>query len=285
LCGIFTTMRHYTAPTIAARLGIFFLFLAMGFAASAQAASAAPGRLPSVAALLGETTAAELASGGKATRTDTHGFLGLLPKDAAAESLRALIAADKPAILVESVFTLPRVAPEGAAGIAAEMARIYGLMRSFSSLEGIEYYSASRKKMRTFYAESWPIADAETKTRLPDLPAPEAGAIPATERITVWQKDLTFGGNVYSYDFASSAGTLRVMSTNLTRMSYGPIPLIAPLGLKSRLLVIQAEDAIVFYVESDAKAPGLFSGRIGESFSNRAAALFAWFSDRLPKYR
>ncbi len=279
-------MRHHTAPSFKARISIVSLvFLSLGFVVSAQATGAAAGRLPSVADLLGAGTAAELASGVKPTRTDTHGLLALLPKDAAAESLRALIAADKPAILVESVFTLPRVAPEGAEGIASEMARIYGLMRSFSSLQGIEYYSASRKRMRTFYAESWPVTDAESKTRLPDPPAPEVGAIPASEHLTVWQKDLTFGGNVYSYDFASFPGSLRVVSTNLTRMSYGPIPLIAPLGLKSRLLVIQAEDAILFYVESDANAPGLFSGRIGESFSNRAAALFAWFSDRLPKYR
>jgi len=262
---------------------MFSLFFASGLVLSAQVATPPP--LPTLASLLGETTSIELASGSKATRTDTHGNLDLLPNCPEAESLRSGVAADGSSILVETVFALVRKGPVDTQATEEELARIYGLMRSFSSLQGIEYYSASRHTMRTFYAESWLVSDADTRTRMPDPPAPRAGFLPRTESLLVWQKDLTFAGNIYEYRFSSFPHAVQAVSTNLTRMSYGIIPLIAPKSLVSRLLILQAADAIVFYVESDAKAPGIFAARIGESFSNRAGALFEWFSKNLPNYR
>ena len=67
-------------------------------------------------------------------------------------------------------------------------------------------------------------------------------------------------------------------SSNLTRMSYGIVPVLAPGALATRLLVIQAEDAILFYAVSGASAPGIFTGKLEESFFNRAEALFRWFA-------
>jgi len=222
----------------------------------------------------------ELAAKGKATRTSDSGVAALLPLDPASEGIRSAVAADKPGILVETAFLLPRKGPADAAGRRAELARIYGLLRSFSTLEGIQYYSASHKAMRTLYAESYRIDDPDRKLRLPDLPAPQAQEVPAQESFFAFQRDLSFGANTYLYDFRSLAGGVSVEITNLTRMSYGLIPLVAPKALKTRLLALAASDGIVFYAESDSASPGPFRSKLEESFTNRAIALFGWFSAR-----
>jgi hypothetical protein len=248
-------------------------------APQAAAPGAAGGAAASSAAkLLGEAVYAEVQSKGKAVRTGA--VLEILPSHPAAESIRAAVAAAKPGVLVESAFAIPRARSADPAKAKAELAAIYGVMRSFGSMKGIEYYSASRKKMRTLYAESHRVDDATKRDPLPDEPAPSADAIPASETFIVLQEDLSTGTNVYSYSFSSYPEAVLVGATNLTRMSYGIVPAVGVGGLKSWLLVIAADDAIVFYSASAADPPGILKGRLGESLANRAEAMFRWFSSK-----
>jgi hypothetical protein len=222
----------------------------------------------------------ELISKGKATRTGDDATPQLLPIDPSSDRIRSAIAADKPGILVETVFFLPRPAPADPRDRRAELARIYGLLRSFSTLEGIQYYSVSHKSMRVLYAESYRIDGPDTRLRLPDPPAPLPAEMPGEETLFAFQRDLSFGANTYSYTFRAYAEVVSTEMTNLTRLSYGILPLVAPKALKTRLLVIPVSDGIVFYTESDSSSPGPFRARLAESFANRATALFAWFSSK-----
>lgn len=233
----------------------------------------------SAAEILGPVYA-EVKTAGKAVRVSEAGTLALLPPLPAAEPFRAAIAAEKPALLVEAVFALPRKAPATEAGRAAELASIYGLLGALNTLEGIQYWSVSRNTWRTFYAESYRVDGPETKRRLPDPPAPKPGAIPPLENATVFQRDLSFGANLYRYSFRGYAEAVSLESTNLTKMSVGPLPVLAVGALKTRVLVVQAVDAILFFVASGAEAPGVFKGRLQESFGNRAEALFRWFQEK-----
>jgi hypothetical protein len=229
------------------------------------------------AQIIGPAAYAEIQAKGKAVRTGTSS-LALLPAHASAEGLRAAVAAEKPGVIVETVFALPRKGPPDLTGRKAELASIYGLMRSFGTLKGIEYYSASHKAMRVLYAESYRIDDEVKRSPLPDPPAPAADSIPATETMLAFQKDLSLGANVYRYSFATFPDAVLVEATNLTIMSYGIVPMVSTGGFKTRILVIAADDAIVFYSASTANPPGIFRSRIGESLANRAEALFRWFS-------
>jgi hypothetical protein len=257
--------------------------VALATAAACSRAHSEDTALPTAAALLGAESYAEALASGRAVRLG-KGVPTLLPSHPASAPIKAAIAGENPPILVETAFVLPRRAPAGSAAREAELASIYGFMRSIGTLEGIEYYSASRKKMRTFYAESYLIDDPGTRKRLPDPAPPAAGALPRFESLFAFQRDLSFGANVYRYDFESAPGAVRVTATNLTRMSYSLVPVMAPEALKTRLLVIQAEDGIVFYAASGAAAPGVFKGKLEESFSNRAEALFKWFAARAASF-
>lgn len=257
---------------------VSFVSTFAGFCAGPLAAQ--PFILRPASELLGAAAYEEAATKGKAVRTSEGGTIALLPSHPAADPIRAAIVVEKPGVLVEAAFVLPRNAPDTIAGRQAELAAIYGLLGSFSSMEGIQYWSASRNAWRTFYAESYRVNGPDAKLRLADPPAPKPGALPASEDAVAFQRDLSFGANLYRYSFHSYTDAMSLESTNLTKMSYSLVPVMAAGALKTRLLVIQARDAIVFYAASGADAPAMFRGKLEDSFGNRAEALFRWFSQK-----
>ncbi len=234
----------------------------------------------SAADLVGAATRDEMVRKGGISAVSSDGLPKLLPRQAGADLIRAALAAEKPQVLVEALFFYPRPEPSGAAAQSAELAAIYGLMRSFSTLRGIKYFSHSQQSMQTLYVDAYRVSAVEGGTRIEDPDPPSPGQIPATERFDVFLQDQRFGKNVYRYDFTNFADGILVESTNETQMTYLIFPVFAPGKLKMRLLLVPANDGIIFYVESGAGAPGFLRSRIGESFQNRAAALFGWFRDR-----
>jgi hypothetical protein len=150
---------------------------------------------------------------------------------------------------------------------------------ALSSLTGIQYYSASRKTMRTFYEYSRVIDGPETKRVLDD---PRHAQTPAEQTIYARQKDLSFGDNIYEYKYYANPDSLLFIQQNLTAMSYGIIPAVGKNKLRSLVAVIDAGDYLLIYAASMVKAasiPGM-GERIGNSFSNRAAAVLKWFTGR-----
>jgi hypothetical protein len=254
-----------------------FLTLPTLILISAALLAAEPSGLRSAAEILGSEHSL-IEAEGKAIHVAEDGAVTLLPRHPAADAFRAAIASEKPALLVEALFVLPRTGPSTKAGRSEELAAIYGLLGSFNSLEGIEYWSASRKTWRTFYAESYRVDGSETKRRISDPPAPKPGAVPLSEETLVFQRDLSFGANLYRYSFRGYDAAVSLESTNLTMMSYSIVPVLAVGALKTRLLVFQTSDAILFYAASGADVPGVFRGKLRDSFSNRAEALFRWFT-------
>lgn len=238
--------------------------------------------LPPVSTLLSASELDTIRAEGRIARVasgDAASQPMLVPASSASRVLKTTIAKERPNLLVEAVFFLERTTPT----VPAEETRaIYGLLRSFGSLEGIEYWSASRKTWRVFYAESYRIDGPETKRRLPDETPP--AEVPPSEELFAFQRDLSFGANIYRYRLSShEGGTILLEQTNLTRMNYGLMPMLGAEGLRTRLLVIPTREGIVFYAASVADAPSLplIRTKLENSFSNRAAALFRWFSERL----
>jgi len=204
--------------------------------------------------------------------------LSLAPAWPGASLVKAAVASEDPDVAVEALFFLPDPAPGGA---DARLDAAYRVLRGVSSLQGIEYYSESRGRMRLFYEESWRIAGPEDRTRVPDA----APAVPpAFDRVWSWQKDLSFGGNVYEIDYSVSREgapwSIAMKSTNLTGMRYGIVPVAAPRALSVRVHLVAVDEGLVFWAVSSARAaavPGM-RGKLEDSFGNRAAALFGWFS-------
>lgn len=210
--------------------------------------------------------------------------LSLAPAHPLAAAQATAIRAEGADVAVEALFFLPRGSAKPF-DAAAELRSAYGILRSVSSLQGIEYWSASRERMRLFYEESWRIAGASDRTRIADA---SPATIPAFDRVWAWQKDLSFGGNVYEIDYIVSespvsGSAILMRSTNLSGMSYKLVPVAGPRRLVVRILVIPAEEGYLFWALSTARAtavPGM-RGKLEDSFGNRAEALYRWFARRL----
>jgi hypothetical protein len=199
----------------------------------------------------------------------------------------------EPGLFVETLCRYEKGAP-GVAGVAgssatgtgasddwtdAQRAGLFNQTLALSTLTGIQYYSASRKTMRTFYESSKVIDAPDTKKAIPD---PVYASPPSTLTIYARQKDLTFGDNIYQYDYRTGPDSLIFVQQNLTTMNAGIIPAVGKNKLRTVMAVIDAGDSLLIYAASMAKAvsfPGL-GERIGNSFTNRAEAVLKWFSGR-----
>jgi hypothetical protein len=184
----------------------------------------------------------------------------------------------EPTLFVESLYRHKK--PAGAApGIWTrdERAKLYNICLSISSLAGIEYFSASRNRMRVFYETSAIIDGPETKRPLAD---PLYEDPPAELQLYARQKDLTFGDNIYRYTYYANPESLVFVQENLSALTVGPIAVVGKNRLRSVVAALDAGDSLLVYVASMARAasfPGM-AGRAGRSFSNRAEAILTWFA-------
>jgi hypothetical protein len=108
---------------------------------------------------------------------------------------------------------------------------------------------------------------------------------PADLTLYARQKDLTFGDNIYRYDYTVMSGAFLFVQENLTTMSAGIIPAIGKNKLRSVVAVVDAGEYLLVYAVSMARAaalPGL-KDRVGSSFSSRAEAVLSWFAAQADK--
>jgi len=161
----------------------------------------------------------------------------------------------------------------------AEQTSLLNQLTALSTLSGIQYYSESRKAMRTFYESSRVIDNATSKKPLPD---PVYAALPDSLTLYARQKDLTFGDNVYTFTFKTGDDFIFFVQENLTTMTAGIFPAIGKNKLHSIIAVIDCGDCLLIYAAAMAKTASLpgMGDRIGHSFTNRAKAILKWFAGR-----
>ncbi len=188
-----------------------------------------------------------------------------------AEIMNDILAID-PKIGVEVLFLVD--APAGVIEIDAEL---LATMQAITTMEGIEYYSASRDRMRTLFYESYVVADADGSERVPD---PRPTSLSATDQIHIYQHDSSFGRNVLELVYTVNTNAIRLRMRNLTRMLYrGIIPAVGPEELGLNLVVFPLGDKVLFYGNSAANPVSLLGmeARVQRSFYNRLVALYRWF--------
>jgi hypothetical protein len=210
----------------------------------------------------------------------------LTPRHKELEDLIAAVMGSlEPNILVETLssYSKPRQAAAGAPWSETERAGLFNQILALSTLTGIQYYSASRGTMRTFYESSQVIDGPDTKRVIPD---PVYADPPAALTLYARQKDLTFGDNIYRYDYQTRPDAFFFVQENLTTLSAGIIPAIGKNKLRTVLAVMDCGDFLLIYAVSMAKAAALpgMGERIGTSFTNRAEAVLKWFAERADRF-
>lgn len=158
---------------------------------------------------------------------------------------------------------------------------LYNILRSVSTLQGLEYYSASRDEMRLLFEESWVISDPKSKAALPD---PLVNTVPAEEVIYVHQKDKSFGNNRQEMTFVAVEDALAIDILNLTPMRYkGLIRVVDPGDMQIHLIVVPTMEGLLVYgtMSGQTKDVKAFLDRARNSFTNRVIALSGWYKARL----
>lgn len=189
-----------------------------------------------------------------------------------ATSYRAVMLKDleklEPNVLVEAVFSMPN--PD------RSHLELYNQIRNLTSLTGVEYYSASRKRMRTLFNKVYPINNQKERKELPD---PLVTRIPSSSKVIIKQDDTTFGESVQELTYLYDGEVIVLTMKNLTNLFYGIIPIVDPKKLVIHAVIIPAEDNLYFYGFCGAKTFSLFGLEMSrtESFYNRLKALFNWF--------
>jgi hypothetical protein len=208
----------------------------------------------------------------------------LLPRDNDLRRITdGIINSLEPNVLVEALYlyTKPASVAVASEGWTAEQRTgVFNQLMAVSSMTGLQYYSASRRAMRTFYEYSYLVDGPDSRNRITD---PVFTSVPAALTLYARQKDLTFGDNVYRYNYTAARDAVYFTQDNITALTIALIPVINRGNLKTVMAVIDCGDTILIYAVSMAKAlsvPGI-GDRIGNSFSNRAQAVLNWFSGRL----
>jgi hypothetical protein len=199
------------------------------------------------------------------------------------DSIQSVQNSFRPNTMAESLYLYKKPADANqVAWTEDELTAIYNNSLALSSLAGIQYYSSSRKTMRTFYETSVVIDNLENKNPRRD---PVYQIPPKDLTLYARQKDLTFGDNVYQYTYHKEDDYLVFIQENLSSMNIGIIPVVGKNRLRSVITIIDAGENLLVYVVSMAETimfPGI-SERVGNSFSTRAEAILTWFTGQADK--
>jgi hypothetical protein len=266
-------MRRATTAIITTFLFLLFLVLFTGVCTADTVE--AVGKIAELSPLLPPEAQSELYHTGKTTRfyftpADSTRYL---PESAFSAAITENLTELAPNIGVETLylFEAPGISPA-----QKDMLGIYNLLRKLSTVKGIEYYSASRERMRTFFREFYTIEGPEQTVAVPDR---LVASIPDEDVLYAFQEDLTFGKNISRLRYRYERPFIALSIVNLGKMRYALIPLIQEEGMQMHLIIYVLDGFIMFYGNCGVSTIEFFGlvHKKKESFSNRIEAMYRWF--------
>ena len=160
--------------------------------------------------------------------------------------------------------------------------KIGNTIRSLSTLSGIEYFSASRNRMRTYLYDAYRIDTPENREPLAD---PVKRTLPREEHIYAYLEDSSLGDYVASVRYAYHDDYFVMAISNVTTLRRFLIPIAKPGNMRTYILLMPLEDEMLFYGLAFVKSFDPFGTAQNreESFYNRLTALSNWFGTQLEK--
>lgn len=149
------------------------------------------------------------------------------------------------------------------------------ILRSFSTMEGIEYYSNSRNKYEVLYDSCYTISDLKSEKRVPDNNQENADGL----TLYMLQDDNSFGETSYE---VTCWQTEKEMAMNAVNKSPLYVSFIKAVKTENVCLTLYAKDKgdviqVYILVQADFVSLPLIEGKIRDSLTARIEALFNWF--------
>lgn len=149
------------------------------------------------------------------------------------------------------------------------------ICRSVSKMEGMKYFSTTKKKEVVLYKKAYMIENANSSTPIPDQNTGNAnGQISYS-----YQDDSSFGPNKYQLSYFQSDDQMLAQFLLLDVMGLGPFKAIYPKNMINNILIIDCGEDLLLYLCTDLdaqKLPGIKS-QIVDSMTSRMEAIYKWF--------
>lgn len=213
-------------------------------------------------------------------------ILHLVPTGSLAYERTAQVQSYADGFSINSLVFMPYPDRYEGMNMDAVMLDVFNRMRAISTQEGITYISHRRGEVpHTLIRDSYYIADERGRRALPD---PIAEALPAHTVDYVYQRDTSFGGNVYRHTYTVRDREIFLEVDNISTMR---VLLILPVVRSEELNISMAayflDDGILLYAlatieerEPTARFLG-FEVHLPSAFRRRVTSLQEWFSDQL----
>ena len=179
---------------------------------------------------------------------------------------------NEPVFIVESLYLLKKTQVGVLAG--GEIGKISSVLRNLSTMQGIQYYSNSRKRWETLYTEVYTVNNPDERTKIADPTDKKADGLVSY----VYQKDRSLSGCVYKFSYFEQAAQTSFRAENTEKIIYKGFNILKPEAMLLCLNAVETEEHIVFYitVRADAAKIPLVSERLAKSYGSRADAIYNW---------
>ena len=144
-----------------------------------------------------------------------------------------------------------------------------------SKMQGMKYYSTTKKKEMVLYEKAYMIANENSKEPIPDKNTGNADGQVSYS----YQDDSSFGPNRYKLCYFQNENQLLAQFNLVDVMGLGPFKAIYPGKFINNILVIDCGEDFLLYLCTDldsVKFPGI-KGQIVDSMTTRMDAIYKWF--------
>jgi hypothetical protein len=224
-----------------------------------------------------------LTSGSYSSFSEGQFKVDLCPDKAAGADITRTLNASHPSIGVQTLVVAAM--PAGLSSRADRPLLLYNLIHQFRTMEGIQYFSSTHKKVRTLFTTSHVVKALGDRNSLGD---PSYSAIEPTHDLYLEQDDTTFGKNLYLVTVKGhEGGSIELTMSNVDRVWWGLVPVLGPASLKLTMVIQASDDGkfLYFYGNVGISATKVFGmeEQVRTSFYNRVIALSNWFSSQAAK--
>lgn len=208
----------------------------------------------------------------------------LIPQTQFADSIKNFvfgkIAPEKMGFAEEKLYRLPKSEIENKNVAALDTRTVSKIMRSISKMQGMQYFSRSRKSWDELYSQAFRVENPDAKdfSAAPDLNEADANDL----EIFAFLNDHTFGESVYKISYKQNQNEFLMLMENYSALTYGPVKAVKPGDLKMGVCVIDCGDEFLFYIGNYAefKMISALKKRLNNSFEARLEAIYNWFKNQ-----
>ncbi len=257
-----------------------FIFCAAFFALPNVCADSVLADSNSIISGLSEEAAAVLQMEGQVYRFDEegHGLL-YLPDTILSSRIKSLHSELSPEITVEALFRVPY--PEDMEPGRETLRELYNLSRKVSTFEGVQYYSATRKKYDTLFKKAYRINSPDSRIRV-ENPAPVS--VPFDDSVYLFMQENSMGKSTYRLDYHPAGDELMITLTNEENLGI-LFKVVYAREMKVSLIVIPCSDCILIYgycgaVLQNDELVNVFIDPY-DAFYRRMSAMETWFYNNL----